>query len=136
MLYFWWDIIVMFTQVSNLFLDFLLNILDLHFNGVVWRRLNDKGNLLATFSISVICFDKVRLQISFWSHDVTQKIFKTQRKKTSKHFFSTQDRIINTRIRIKTFEIPIVCSVKWTVQYKQSTFEFLIDTINQKVSNF
>ena len=50
--------------------------------------------------------------------------------------FATQNRIINIPIRIKTFEKPIFCFVKWTVQYKQSTFEFLEVSINQKVANF
>ena len=32
--------------------------------------------------------------------------------------------------------MPTVCSVKWTVQYKQSNFEFLIVAINQKLQTF
>ena len=50
--------------------------------------------------------------------------------------FATQNRIINIGIRIKTFEMPIFWFVKWTVQYKQSTFEFLEVTISQKIANF
>ena len=50
--------------------------------------------------------------------------------------FVTQNRIITTGIRIKIFDMPIFCFVKWTVQYKQSTFEFLEVTINEKVANF
>ena len=140
LLYFWWNIIVVFSGFSNLFLDFLLNILDLRFTCDFWRILNNKGHFLVTwwfFFISVVCFDKVRLQISFWSHDVTQKIFKTQRKKKDQNIlFATQSRIINIRIRIKTFEMPIYCFGKWTIQYKQSSFEFREVTINQKVANF
>ena len=50
--------------------------------------------------------------------------------------FATQKRIINIRIRIKSLEMPILCFVKWTKQYKQSTFKLLEVTINQKVANF
>ena len=68
LLYFWWNIIEMFSEFSNLFLDFLLNILDIRFTCDVRRRLSKKTNFLATwwcFFISAICFGKVRLQISF-----------------------------------------------------------------------
>ena len=54
-----------------------------------------------------------------------RRSLKLKRKKHQKISFATQNRIINIRIRIKTSEIPIFCFVKWTVQYKQSTFEFL-----------
>ena len=123
---------VVLSGFSSLFLDFLLNLLGRRFICDVWRRLNNKGNFLATwwcFFISYICFDKVRSQISFWSHDVAQKIFKTERKKHQNIYFATQNRIINIRIRIKAFKMPIFCFVKWAVQYKQSTFEFLEVTI-------
>ena len=57
-------------------------------------------------------------------------------KKDQNILFTTQCSIINIRIRIKTFEMPIYCFVKWTIQYKQSSFEFREVTINQKVANF
>ena len=65
-----------------------------------------------------------------------RRSLKHKGKKHQNISFATQNRIINIRIRIKTFEMPIFCFVKWTVQYKQSTFEFLEVTINQKVANF
>ena len=68
LLYFWWNIIVVFSKFSNWFLDFLLNILDLHFTCNVWGRLNMMINFLVTwwcFFITVICFGKVISQISF-----------------------------------------------------------------------
>ena len=102
LLYFWWNIIAVFSGFRNLFLDLLLNILNLCFTCDVWRRLNNKGNFLATwwcFFISVVYFDKVRSQIFFWSHDVTQKIFKTQRKKNIKTF------LLQRKIELLTFEL-------------------------------
>ena len=104
MLYFWWNIIVVFSGFNNLFFDFLMNILDLRFTCDVWRRLNNKRNVLATwwcFFIRVIYFDKVRPQISFWSHDITQKISKTQRKKNIETF------LLQHKIELLTFELEL-----------------------------
>ena len=65
-----------------------------------------------------------------------RRSLKLKGKKHQNISFATQNRIINIRIRTETFKMPIFCFVKWTVQYKQSTFEFLEVTINQKVANF
>ena len=37
---------------------------------------------------------------------------------------------MNIRIRIETFEMLTFCFVKWTVQYKQLTFELFEVTIS------
>ena len=123
LLYFWWNIIVVFSGFSNLFLDFLLNILDLRFTCDFWRILNNKGHFLVTwwfFFISVVCFDKVRLQISFWSHDVTQKIFKTQRKKKIKTF------CLQHNVELLIFELELKHSkcqfiALWNGQYNTNS---------------
>ena len=96
----------MFSEFRNLFLDLLLNILNLCFICDVLRRLNNKENFLATwwcFFITVIYFDKVRSQISFWSHDTMspRRSLKLKGKKHQNIYFATQHRIINIRIRIK-----------------------------------
>ena len=62
-----------------------------------------------------------------------RRSLKLKEKKNQNIYFATQNRIINIRIRIKTFEMPIIYFVKWTVQCKQSTFEFPEVTIDQKV---
>ena len=127
LLYFWWNIIVVFSGFSNLFLDFLLNILDLRFTCDFWRILNNKGHFLVTwwfFFISVVCFDKVRLQISFWSHDVTQKIFKTQRKKKIKTFclqHNVELLIFELELNIRNANL-LLCEMDNTIQ----TVEFWI----------
>ena len=65
-----------------------------------------------------------------------RRSLKLKGKKHQNICFATQNRIINIQFKIKTFEMPIFCFVKWTVQCKQSTFEFLEVTINQNVANF
>ena len=67
---------------------------------------------------------------------ITWKILKNQKKKNQNISFATQNRIINIRIRSQTFEMPVFCLVKWTVQYKQSIFEFPEVNMNQKFANF
>ena len=67
---------------------------------------------------------------------MTRKILKNQKKKHQNISFATQNRIINIQIRSQTFEMPVFCLVKWTVQYKQSIFEFPEVNMNQKFANF
>ena len=65
-----------------------------------------------------------------------RRFLKLKVKKHENISFATQSGIINIRIIVKTLETSIFCFVKWTVQYKQLTFEFLDVTINQKLQAF
>ena len=65
-----------------------------------------------------------------------KRFLKFKGKKHQNISFATQNRIINIRIRTKTFKMPIFCFVKWAVQCKQSTFEFFEVAMIQKVARF
>ena len=56
-------------------------------------------------------------------------------KKHENVFFATQNNL-KFELELKHSKCQFFCFVKWTVQYKQSTFEFLEVIIKQKFASF